>query len=325
MTKEGLGADDFEEMNANIFHGCIPALMTPCDASGAPNYDALVATAKRLVEVGMRGVVYCGSMGDWPLLTNEQRQEGVSRLAKAGVPVVVGTGAQSPRQAVSHAAHAREVGASALMVIPRVLSRGISQAAQRAHFADILRAGGDLPAVIYNSPYYGFETKAELFFDLNREFSNLVGFKEFGGAESLSYAAENITNQDPNLTLMVGVDTQVFHGYVRCGATGAITGVGNALPTEVLRLIELCEKAAEGDAKARRLAGELDDALSVLAKFDEGPDLVLYYKQLMALEGYPAYEHHIHSSDALSNSQREFLQSQWKQFRSWWNHWNGKP
>ena len=325
MTKEGLGADDFEEMNANIFHGCIPALMTPCDASGAPNYDALVATAKRLVEVGMRGVVYCGSMGDWPLLTNEQRQEGVSRLAKAGVPVVVGTGAQSPRQAVSHAAHAREVGASALMVIPRVLSRGISQAAQRAHFADILRAGGDLPAVIYNSPYYGFETKAELFFDLNREFSNLVGFKEFGGAESLSYAAENITNQDPNLTLMVGVDTQVFHGYVRCGATGAITGVGNALPTEVLRLIELCEKAAEGDAKARRLAGELDDALSVLAKFDEGPDLVLYYKQLMVLEGYPDYEHHIHSSDALSNSQREFLQSQWKQFRSWWNHWKGKP
>lgn len=299
--------------------------MTPCDASGAPNYDALVATAKRLVEVGMRGVVYCGSMGDWPLLTDEQRQQGVSRLAKTGVPVVVGTGAQSPRQAVSHAAHAREVGASALMVIPRVLSRGISQAAQRAHFADILRAGGDLPAVIYNSPYYGFETKADLFFDLNREFPNLVGFKEFGGAASLSYAAENITNQDPNLTLMVGVDTQVFHGYVRCGAAGAITGVGNALPTEVLRLVSLCEQAAGGDVEARRLAGELDDALSVLSKFDEGPDLVLYYKQLMVLEGHSEYGHHIHSSDALSNSQREFLQSQWEQFRSWWNHWEGKP
>jgi 4-hydroxy-tetrahydrodipicolinate synthase len=325
LTKEGLGADDFQEMSANIFRGCIPALMTPCDASGDPNYDALVATATRLVEVGMRGVVYCGSMGDWPLLTDEQRQEGVSRLVKAGVPVVVGTGAQSPRQAVSHAAHAREVGASALMVIPRVLSRGISTAAQRAHFADILRAGGDLPAVIYNSPYYGFETKAELFFDLNREFPNLVGFKEFGGAASLSYAAENITNQDPNLTLMVGVDTQVFHGYVRCGAAGAITGVGNALPTEVLRLIELCEKAAGGDAKARCLARELDDALSVLSKFDEGPDLVLYYKQLMVLEGHPEYEHHIHSSDALSASQREFLRSQWEQFRNWWTGWNGKP
>ncbi len=35
--------------------------------------------------------------------------------------------------------------------------------------------------MIYNSPYYGFETKADLFFDLRREFPNLVGFKEFGG------------------------------------------------------------------------------------------------------------------------------------------------
>ena len=311
-------------MSLNIFRGCMPALMTPCGESGVPDHAALVATAKRLVAAGMRGVVYCGSMGDWPLLTDEQRQEGVRRLVEAGVPVVAGTGAQSPRQAVSHAAHAREVGAAGLMVIPRVLSRGISPAAQRAHFADVLRVGGDLPAVIYNSPHYGFETKAELFFDLNREFPNLVGFKEFGGAASLTYAAENITNRDPSLSLVVGVDTQVFHGYVRCGAAGAITGVGNALPTEVLRLVSLCEQAAKGDAEARCLAKELDEALAVLAKFDEGPDLVLYYKQLMVLEGHSEYGHHIHSSDALSASQCEYLQSQWKQFRNWWAGWEGK-
>ena len=84
------------------------------------------------------------------------------------------------------------------------------------------------PAVIYNSPYYGFETKADLFFSLREKFSSLVGFKEFGGADSLSYAAENITSQDESLILMAGVDTQVYHGFVNCGATGAITGVGNA-------------------------------------------------------------------------------------------------
>ena len=50
--------DDFLEMNSNIFRGCIPALMTPCDVDGNPNYNALVETAKRLVEAGMRGVVY---------------------------------------------------------------------------------------------------------------------------------------------------------------------------------------------------------------------------------------------------------------------------
>ena len=101
---------------------------------------------------------------------------------------------------------------------------------------------------------------------------------------------------------MVGVDTQVVHGIVRCGAVGAITGVGNALPTEVLRLVELSTRAAEGDATARRLAEELEEALAVLSTFDEGPDLVLYYKRLMTLEGNAGYENPIDPQDLLSAS-----------------------
>ena len=308
---------------SNVFCGCIPALMTPCSADGVPNFDALVATGKSLIAAGMRAVVYCGSMGDWPLLTDEQRQEGVRRLTEAGVPVVVGTGAQNPRIAAAHAAHAKKVGAAGLMVIPRVLSRGTSAAAQRHHFAGVLKAAEGLPAVIYNSPYYGFETRAELFFDLQREFPNLVGFKEFGGAASLSYAAEHITNRDPGLTLMVGVDTQVYHGFVHCGAAGAITGVGNALPKEVLRLVALCEKAAAGCPDSRRLAQELSEALTVLSTYDEGPDLVLYYKYLMVLEGHSEYTHHFNPTDALSASQKEFIRTQWQLFRTWWSKWPG--
>ena len=308
---------------SNVFCGCIPALMTPCSQDGIPNFDALVATGKSLIEAGMRAVVYCGSMGDWPLLTDHQRQEGVRRLTEAGVPVVVGTGAQNPRIAAEHAAHAKKVGAAGLMVIPRVLSRGTSAAAQRHHFAGVLKAADGLPAVIYNSPYYGFETRAELFFDLQREFPNLVGFKEFGGASSLSYAAEHITNRDPGLTLMVGVDTQVYHGFVHCGAAGAITGVGNALPTEVLRLVALCEKAASGCPDSRRLALELSEALTVLSTYDEGPDLVLYYKYLMVLEGHSEYTHHFNPADALSASQKEFIRTQWQLFRTWWSQWPG--
>jgi 4-hydroxy-tetrahydrodipicolinate synthase len=123
---------------------------------------------------------------------------------------------------------------------------------------------------------------------------------------------------------MVGVDTQVFHGFVRCGAVGAITGVGNALPKQVLRLIELCERAARGDVEARRLAAELDGAMRVLSTFDEGPDLVLHYKALMVLEGHAAYEHHFNATDALSKSQRAFLEQQWSLFKSWWAQWPGR-
>lgn len=307
----------------SIFIGCIPALMTPCNEHGTPDVDALVRKGAALIDAGMRAVVYCGSMGDWPLLTDEQRMFAVERLVDAGVPTVVGTGAQNPKRAADLAAHADKVGADGLMVIPRVLSRGSSSAAQRAHFHGILQAAPKTPAVIYNSPYYGFETRAELFFELRNEHANLVGFKEFGGAESLSYAAEHITGDDPALTLMVGVDTQVVHGYVNCGASGAITGVGNALPKEVLRLVALCEQAAAGNKESLRLAKELDEALSVLAEFDEGPDLVLFYKHLMVLEGHSEYRYQINATDKLSVEQRTFIETEWQRFRSWWSEWPG--
>ena len=311
-------------MNSTIFCGGIPALMTPCNADRTPNTDALVRKAQELMGAGMNAVVYCGSMGDWPLLTDAQRQAGVAALVEAGVPVIVGTGAVNTRTAVAHAAHAQEVGAKGLMVIPRLLSRGTSPAAQRDHFAAILGAAPELPAVIYNSPYYGFETKAALFFDLQSEFSNLVGFKEFGGAEALSYAAEHITSHDDNLVLMAGVDTQVFHGFVNCGARGAITGIGNCLPTEVLHYLKLCERAVAGDEAARRYAKELEQALLVLSTFDEGPDLVLYYKYLLVLLGDSDFEHHFNETDQLSESQRRYAEIQLKLFQDWWAQWPGK-
>ncbi|MGH6760800.1 MAG: dihydrodipicolinate synthase family protein [Phyllobacterium sp.] len=309
-------------MISNIFSGCIPALMTPCKADRSPDIDALVRKGKELISQGMSAVVYCGSMGDWPLLTDEQRMEGVEALVKAGVPVIVGTGAVNSKMAVAHAAHAQKVGAKGLMVIPRVLSRGSSIAAQKAHFKAILAAAPDLPAVIYNSPYYGFATRADLFFQLRSEHPNLIGFKEFGGAADMRYAAENITSKDDSVTLMVGVDTTVFHGFVNCGATGAITGIGNVLPKEVQHLVALSKAAAAGNVEARARALELEAALGVLSSFDEGPDLVLFYKHMMVMTGNPEYTLHFNETDKLSDSQRGYCEAQFNLFRKWYADWS---
>ena len=311
-------------VDATVFKGCMPALMTPCDAQGRPDFAALADKGEALIAAGMSAAVYCGSMGDWPLLTDEQRMQGVEALCRRGVPVIVGTGAQNTVRAAELARHGAEAGAVGLMAIPRVLSRGASQEAQFNHFCAVLGAAPALPAVIYNSPYYGYETKAALFFRLRDQNPNLVGFKEFGGAAALSYAAEFITSADPDLILLAGVDTQVFHGYVNCAAGGVITGVGNALPKEALRLATLCERAAAGDPRARVQAKELSDALHTLCAFDEGPDLVLYYKRLMVLEGNREYVHHLNASDRLTPSQEAFLETSWRRFRDWWASWPGR-
>ncbi|CAN7702449.1 dihydrodipicolinate synthase family protein [Neorhizobium sp. LjRoot104] len=312
-------------MKASIFSGVIPALMTPCKDDRTPDFDALVRKGQELIAAGMSAVVYCGSMGDWPLLTDAQRMEGVGRLTAAGIPVIVGTGAVNTASAVAHAAHAQKVGAKGLMVIPRVLSRGSVVAAQKSHFKAILSAAPDLPAVIYNSPYYGFATRAELFFGLRAEHPNLAGFKEFGGPADMRYAAENITSRDDGVSLMIGVDTAVFHGFVNCGATGAITGIGNVLPKEVIHLSNLSQAAARGDVDARQRALELEQALAVLSSFDEGPDLVLFFKHMMVLKGDKEYTLHFNETDSLSESQRRYVETQLNLFETWYAEWKKLP
>lgn len=312
-------------MDTAIFTGVIPALMTPCTPDRRPDFDALVRKGRQLIDSGMAAVVYCGSMGDWPLLSDAERMEGVERLVKAGLPVIVGTGAVNSAQAVAHAAHAQKVGAAGLMVIPRVLSRGASPVAQRHHFKAILAAAPDLPAVIYNSPYYGFETRADLFFALRAEHPNLVGFKEFGGPQAMTYAAEHITSADDGVILMAGVDSAVYHGYVRCGATGTITGIGNVIPKEILHFVALAKAAAAGDVEARLRAAEMAEALEVLSSWDEGCDLVLYYKHLMVLQGDAEYALHFNPTDELSPSQRAWAETQFAQFKAWYADWSQLP
>ncbi|WP_349295823.1 dihydrodipicolinate synthase family protein (plasmid) [Thioclava sp. 'Guangxiensis'] len=311
-------------MRTDIFHGTIPALLTPCAPDRSPDFDALVALGQEMMAAGMSGVVYCGSCGDWPLLTDAQRMEGVARLTRAGVPVVVGTGAVNTRMAVAHAAHAQEIGAAGLMVIPRVLSRGASVAAQRNHFTAILEAAPDIPAIIYNSPYYGYATKADLFFELRDRHPNLVGFKEFGGQADLSYAAEHITHRDEDVLLMVGVDTEVYHGIVKCGAVGTITGIGTIFPKEALLQVALSKRAARGCPEADLCARELANAFSVLAKFDEGVDLVLYFKHLMVLKGRQEFALNIYETDCLSPSQARFCEAQFHQFNTWFARWSAQ-
>jgi 4-hydroxy-tetrahydrodipicolinate synthase len=312
-------------MTTSVFSGTLPALMTPCKDDRTPDFDALVRKAQQLLEHGMSAMIYAGSMGDWPLLTDAERMEGVERLVAAGVPVVVGTGAVNTRTAVALATHAQEVGAKGLMVIPRVLSRGSVLSAQKAHFSAILSAAPELEAVIYNSPYYGFATRADLFFELRREHPNLVGFKEFGGEEDLRYAAEHITSADDDVKLTIGVDTSVFHGYVNCGAVGAITGIGNVLPREVLHLTNLCVAAARGEAEARQRALELERAMGVLSSFDVGPDLVLYFKYMLVLRGETEYTLHFNETDELTPSQRGYVTRQLELFDAWYADWSQLP
>ncbi len=135
----------------HFFTGCMPALMTPVRPI-VSRFRWLVKKGKDLISAGMKAVIYCGSMGDWPLLTDSQRQEGVETTRGCGHPVVVGTGAQNTWIAASHAEHAKRVGAAGFDGDPTSVVRGVSAAAQYDHFCKVLAAGDNLPLLSTIAP-----------------------------------------------------------------------------------------------------------------------------------------------------------------------------
>jgi 4-hydroxy-tetrahydrodipicolinate synthase len=88
-------------------------------------------------------------------------------------------------------------------------------------------------------------------------------------------------------------------------------------------MVKLCIRARGGDEEAGRLAQELEQALAVLSSFDEGPDLVLFYKYLLVLNGEEQYATHFNESDALSASQVAYVEEHYKLFKDWWAAWPG--
>lgn len=65
--------------------------------------------------------------------------------------------------------------------------------------------------------------------------------------------------------------------------------------------------------------------MAVLSSFDEGPDLVLYFKHMMVLNGDEEYTLHFNASDALSESQRGYVEAQLKLFKTWYASWGKQP
>jgi 4-hydroxy-tetrahydrodipicolinate synthase len=73
--------------------------------------------------------------------------------------------------------------------------------------------------------------------------------------------------------------------------------------------------------RAERRTLEPDRAFRVLSSRDESPDLVLYDKLLMVLDGPEEYALHLNADDARSDSRRNCADAQWARFKTWYGSW----
>jgi 4-hydroxy-tetrahydrodipicolinate synthase len=233
-----------------MFSGSIPALVTPF-RDGAIDEGAFRRLVEWQVAEGSQALVPCGTTGEAPTLTNEEQHRlfAVCVEAAAGkVPVIAGCGSNDTQTALWHMQVAKEVGATAALMVAPYYNRP-SQAGLLAHFS-YLAEQVDLPMVLYNVPGRTVtDIKVETVVKLARRFPDrIVGIKDASG--DISRVTEHRMALGEGFCQLSGNDETAL-AFNASGGVGCISVTANVAP----RLCaEFQAASAAGDlAKAHEL------------------------------------------------------------------------
>lgn len=158
-------------VTAALFRGLSAFPLTPADADGVVDTDALGSQLERLVAAGVDSVGLLGSTGTYAYLDRSQRGRAVAAAVEclAGrAPLMVGIGALRTSWVKELAADAQTRGADALLLAPMSYTP-LTQAEVAEHFRAVARATR-LPICIYNNPTTtNFRFSVQLLGDLATE------------------------------------------------------------------------------------------------------------------------------------------------------------
>lgn len=209
--------------------GIFPALVTPFSDDGkAIDGERLRVLVNRCIELGVHGVVPCGTTGEFVNLTTEEKKHVIKTVideVNGRVKVIAGTGASGTDQAVEMTKYAKDAGAdAALIVTPFYLKpadRGIYE-----HYYTIA-SEVDLPIILYNIPQCtGLPLPWQMVEDL-AQIPNIVGVKDSSG--QLSFILAVLEKVRDKINVLCGHD-EVVVAALAAGCSGAILASANVIP-----------------------------------------------------------------------------------------------
>lgn len=241
--------------------GVIPAVLTPFDSAGQVLCPQLTAYVNWLVEKGVHGLFPCGTNGEGPSMTREQRQlvlETVLNAAGGRVPVVAMTGAISTEETVLLTKHARMAGASAAAVVAPWYFPHDDRALEQ-HFSAVAEAVPDLDLYLYDIPANARNAVSpELAARIAARFPHVRGVKD--SSKSLD-KLKGFVQALPGRTVIVGTDAMVLEA-MDAGAAGVVSAIADCFPEVMVSLYEAFQAGDRDKAVSlQALAVKLRDAL----------------------------------------------------------------
>ncbi len=188
----------------NPWNGVLTATATPFKADLSIDYDKYAEHVAWLAANGTHGVIPNGSLGEYQVLTAEERAKMVEvavAAAPKGFSVVPGVAAYGAAESRKWAEHAQKAGAGAVMLLPPNAYRA-SDDEVVAHYKEVARVG--IPIIAYNNP---FDTKVDLTPKLVAriadEVPGVVAIKEFSGDVRRIWQIKRLA---PRIEVIVGAD-----------------------------------------------------------------------------------------------------------------------
>jgi 4-hydroxy-tetrahydrodipicolinate synthase len=262
-------------MPTQPWRGVLVATALPFTSDLRVDLDRYADHVRWLAEAGCHGVVPNGSLGEYQVLTPDERAA-VVRTALAAAPkgfaVVPGVGAYGALEARRWAEQAADAGCPAVLLLPPNAYRA-DERAVLGHYREVARAG--VPVVAYNNP---FDTKVDLTPELLARLHGeglIVAVKEFSGDVRRAYRLAELA---PELDLLIGADDVLLELAV-AGAVGWVAGFPNALPHQC---VELYEAALAGDLAT---ASKAYRVLHPLLRWDSLTEFVQAIKVSMEAAG----------------------------------------
>ena len=214
-------------MNQPLFTGACTALVTPF-LNHEINYPMLEQLLRRQLDAGIEAIVVCGTTGESPALSDEEKLE-LFRRAKKYVgrtcKIIAGTGSYCTKRAAQLSKKAEQTGVDGLLVVSPYYNKANPDGLYRHYEA--IAAATQLPVIVYNVPSRtGMDISPESCSALSR-ISNIVGIKE--ASADITKLTKILRLCGERMTVWSGNDDMTV-AAAALGAKGVISVLSNVCP-----------------------------------------------------------------------------------------------
>ena len=218
------------------FGRILTAMVTPMNENLEVDYASARSLAQYLINHGSDGIVVCGTTGESPTLTNEEKikmfREVKEAVGSSGI-VLAGVGSNSTAASVNLARQAAATGVDGIMAVVPYYNKP-SQEGMYRHFKAIAQAVS-LPVMLYNIPSRTMtnilpETVKKL-----AQIPNIIAIKESAG----------MMDQVSELKRILPADFAVYSGddsltlpMLALGCSGVVSVASHIIGDEMKKMIE---------------------------------------------------------------------------------------